>query len=284
MKKYLSLLLAVLMIVSVCLFTGCDMLSGTSSDAATDTVAGTETETETEPETEAPKPEALLASIEKALADSSYTMVISMNYDCDDATLAETLKAISMEIPVTVSGNDMHMSLSMDMMGYAITSEMTMVDKVLYQNVSIAGEAQKSKCTLTEEQIKDFMSESGTSLPVDYTSFENLTMEEKDGKQVITCTGITDAGKALLNDNIASSIGDTGAEAAIDNLSYIITLKDGKYESIALTCTYTMNVEGQSYTISMDMGTAFQYENVEKIVAPADAADYTEVQYSDIMG
>ena len=42
--------------------------------------------------------------------------------------------------------------------------------------------------------------------------------------------------------------------------------------------------EGQTYTISMTMNAKYTYDNVQPIVAPSDAASYTEADFDDMLG
>ena len=51
-----------------------------------------------------------------------------------------------------------------------------------------------------------------------------------------------------------------------------------------MSTTYTMKIEGQTYTVSMKMVMTFSYENVAKITAPQNTDDYQSVSYGDLMG
>ena len=254
MKKIISTLLLIAMIaMSVCSFASCE--------AATATAA--------------------IAKADKALAENPYTVTMSMDFNCDDAVLNQIFDAMSMEFPVTFDGKNMAMNMTME--GLA-TINMTMVENVLYYDMSMFGESVKMKATLTEEQYEEFKKTNSTEMPVDSASFETLTMETVDGKKVITCSGISTEGLTAMNDLMSDALTSAGAEAAVGDLSFTVTIDDGKYESMALSATYSVTIAGQTYSVGMTMNAKYTYENVQPITAPADAANYTEVSFDDLMG
>ncbi len=254
MKKIVSVMLALMLVACMLAFTACESV------------------------------ESSLEKADKALKEAPYTVKMSMDFECDDQTLNTVFDALSMEIPVTVDGDNMAMELSMDVMGQKIGTKMSVVDKVLYSSVDMGITSVKMKATLNDEQLKEFVSENSAEMPVDYLQFEELKMEKKDGKDVITCSGITTEGLTALNNQLAETMEAMGAEAAAGDLSYVITLADGKYESMALTCSYSITMSGKTYTVSMTMNAKYEYENVAKVTAPADADTYTEVSYDQIKG
>ncbi len=257
MKKIISVLLLIAMVaMSACMFASCEAVTAAAA----------------------------IEKADKALTESPYTVTVSMDFDCDNAQLNAVFDAMSMEIPVTVDGENMAMNMSTETMGMTMGVKMVVVDKVLYYDMSLMGQNMKMKATLNEEQYKDFVQENGAEMPIDSTSFETLTLETVDGKQVVTCSGITTEGTAELNKLLADSLTAMGAEAAVGDLSYVLTIADGKYESMALTVSYSITVEGQTYNVSMTMNAKYSYAEVAPITAPADADKYTEVNFDQIMG
>ena len=74
------------------------------------------------------------------------------------------------------------------------------------------------------------------------------------------------------------------ATASIGDLSFMITIADGKYETMALSVAYTITVAGETVTTTMTMNAKYAYDNVKPITAPADAGSYQEMDYDDIVG
>lgn len=258
MKKIISILLALALVaLGVCSLASCDTLTAASA----------------------------IEKADKALTKNPYTVTMSMDFNCDDAALNQIFDALSMEIPVTYDGKNLALDMSMDIMeGMSAAVKMSVVDNVLYYNMDLFGESLKMKATLNEEQYKEFMEDSNSEMPVDADSFETLTMETVDGKQVITCSGITTEGLTAMNDMLAEALTSAGADASVGDLSFTITIDDGKYDTMALTAAYSVTIAGQTYSVSMTMNAAYNYENVQPITAPADADSYEEVDFSELMG
>ncbi len=255
MKKITAVLLAIILVISLFALTSCEK-----------------------------EPKELLEEAAKVLAEKPYTMTMKMDFTSDNAEMNEVFKMMNMEFPITVDGDNLSFDMSMDVSGLSMTTKMTLVDKVLYYDISATGVSQKMKATLTDEQFTNFMGDQSMEMPVDYSQFAELTAEEKDGKTVITCTGISEEGKKALNDQMAASVESLGGSVELGDLAYSITLKDGKYESMDLSCTYTVSVSGITTTVTMTMGATISYDNVAEVTAPADADSYTEFDYSSLLG
>jgi hypothetical protein len=207
-----------------------------------------------------------------------------MDFACDNATLNTVFDALSVEIPVTVDGKNVYMNLSTEVMGFTSGMTMTVVDDVLYSNTTVMNQSLKLKTTLSAEDYKTFMEENSSEMPVTADNFESLTLETVDGKQVISCTGITTEGLTAMDQLLSDSLTALGAEAAVGDLSLVITVADGKYESMALTATYSVTVKGETHTVSLTMNAKYAYDDVKPITAPADADSYEEMDYDEIIG
>lgn len=258
MKKIISVVLLIAMIaMSTCLFASCEAVTAASA----------------------------IEQADKALAEAPYTVTMSMDFECDNAEMNAIFDAMTMEFPITVDGNNMKMNMSLDIMeGVSTSINMTVVDKVLYYDMDVMGQAMKMKATLNEEQYKEFLEDNNTEMPVTPENFATLTLETVDGKQVITCSGITDEGLTELNKVLSDSLTAMGADAAVGDISFVLTIADGKYESMALTASYSITVAGETYNVAMTSNAKYSYENVSPITAPADADKYTEMDYDDLLG
>ncbi len=255
MKRITSALLALVLVV--CMFT----LTSCEEDAKT-----------------------LLENAAKALTETPYIMTMKLDFTSDNAEVNEVLGMMNMEIPVTIDGENLYMDMSVDVMGQSVSTKMTLVDKVLYYDISLAGISQKMKATLSDSELAEFMGKQSVEMPIDYSQFAELTAEVKDGKTIITCSGITDEGKKALNDEMAATLEALGGSVELENLSYTLTLEDGKFEAMDLSCTYTVSIEGETVSTTMNMGTTFKYEDVDPITVPADADSYSSVDYGSMLG
>jgi hypothetical protein len=225
-----------------------------------------------------------MTKAEKALEDIPYTVTVSMDFACEDETLNAVFDALSLELPVTVDGENLHLDMSTEVMGFKTGITITVVDKVLYANTTVMNQSVKLKATLTEENYEEFIKDNNTELPVTTENFETLSMEVKDGKQIVTCSGITTEGLTAMNDLLSDALAAMGAEAAAGDLTMVATISDGLFESMALTAPYTVTAGGETHTVSLTMNAKYTYEGIQPITAPADADSYKDVSFDEIVG
>ncbi len=225
--------------------------------------------------------------IDKAIAameKEPYAMTMKMNFECDNEELNEMFSLMNLEVPATVDGENIALDMSMDLMGYTIGIDVIVADKVMYYNMDMMGEIIKMKSTMNEEQYQEFMANNNTEMAVKPEDFGKLTVETKDGKKYISCDEISEDALKVLNDIMVDALADVDGEATVSDIAYTITLNNGKYESMDMTCTYSITVAGETFNVTFDMSAVFSYDNVAEITAPADADAYEEVSYSDLMG
>ena len=254
MKRFLSILL--LLSLLVCVFASCDTMTAAAA----------------------------IAKAEKALEEKPYTVTMSMDFNCEDKNLNKVFDALSLEFPVTVDGENLHMDMTTEVMGFTTGVTMTVADNVLYTNTTVMNQSVKLKATLTEENYEAFIKDNNAELPVTTENFETLSMEVKDGKQIITCSGITTEGLTAMNDLLSDTLTALGAEAAVGDLTMVATISDGLFESMALTATYSVTAGGETHTVSLTMNAKYTYDNVQPITAPADADSYKDVSFDEIVG
>ena len=229
-------------------------------------------------------PESLLEKADAALQKAPYEITMRMDFECDNAEMNQVLSALNMEIPMIVDGKNISMDMNMNLSGYTAKAEVTVADMVVYYNMEVMNQNVKMKATMDEEQYQKFMAENNSSMAVNYGDFGVLTVEKKDGKKYISCSEINEEGLKELNDMMKDSLKSLGGEATVSDVSYVVTLKDGKYESVDMTCTYSVTIYGQTVNITFTLGTEFSYDNIEKITAPADADTYQETSFDDLIG
>ena len=255
MKKILSTLLAVVMMITgVCMFASCDAVSAVSA----------------------------IAQADQALQNNPYRVTLTMDFRCDNAQINEILNTMNMEIPVTVDGKDLAMSMTTSLMGFSATANMTIVDKVLYYDISALGQGVKMRTALTEMQYEEFFKDSGSKMPVDPTQFKSLSLQSSGGKHVIACSGVTSEGLSSMNELLSDTLSIIGASASVGDLAFVLTISGGKYETMELSAVYTVTVGGQTHVVNMKMTANYSYDNIQPITKPADASSYKDVPYSSI--
>ncbi len=231
-------------------------------------------------------PQTLIEKADAALKEGPYAATLKFNFETDNEELNEVFSMMNMEIPTVTDGNNFAMNMSMDVMGLTVALDATIVDMVMYYDIELFGESVKMKATMTEEQYQEFIEDSNAQMLLMPDDFSEMTVESKDGKKYITCTGLSEDGSKVLNDVVSEQLESMGASAEVEvsEMSYTLTLNKGKYESIDMRCVYTATIGDETTTITMNMSAEYSYDNIAKITVPADADEYEEVDASEILG
>ena len=87
-----------------------------------------------------------------------------------------------------------------------------------------------------------------------------------------------------LNDMLEDTLEAMGTKATIGDVAFGITLDDGKYDSVELSCVYSVTVAGETYNVTLKMTADYSYDNVAAVTAPADAAQYQEAKFDELFG
>lgn len=229
-------------------------------------------------------PVAMIAKADAALEKAPYSTTMKINFEADNKELNDILSLMNMEIPMTVDGKNIAMNMSVDMMGYVIDADMVVVDKVLYYDIGMIDDRVKIKAEMNEEQYADFMKENNAQITVDPMDFSKLTVEDKDGKKYISGGEIGEDGLEKLNEMMESSLEGIDGKATVSNVTYGVTLdKKGRYEAIDMTCVYNITAADITSEVTFNMVAEFSYDNVASVEIPADADEYEEVSFDELL-
>lgn len=229
-------------------------------------------------------PQALIEKANAALNEVPYAATLKFNFETNNEELNEVFSMMNLEIPTVIDGNNFAMNMSMDIMGLSMAIDAVIVDMVMYYDIEMFGESVKMKATMTEEQYQSFIEDNNAQLLLMPDDFSEMTVESKDGKKYITCSGLSEDGIKELNDLVAEQIDSFNATADISEVAYTITLSNGKYESIDLHCVYAVTVYGETTTVTFDADMEYSYDNIAPITVPENADEYEEVDPSEILG
>ena len=266
MKRFFALVLTIALIC--CTFASCDdvlamILPGMAND-----------------------PNRLIEKADKALTEAPYAVTFKMNLESNHKNVHDKLAVLNSEIPATIDGENMSINMSTKSGGYTIDMNMIVVDKVMYYSMTVLGKTAKAKVDMNDEQYEEFLKEYEPELAIGPDDFGELTVEIIDDKQYISCSQLTQSGTKKINDMMEENFENTGVktELSFTGLSFTIVIADGKYESVEVIGGYDIKIDGGTYTVTCTMITEFSYDDVEAVTVPADADEYKEYDYDDLMG
>lgn len=228
-------------------------------------------------------PEEMYDKAAENLLKVPYVATMTMDYSSDNEEVNSVFESMSgMELKINMDGTNF--SMDMEMMG--ITVNYICVDNVLYMEMM----GMKVKSELTDEQMKEFSGDyTGSSFTgVSLDDFNTVnSVKNEDGSYTITCKGLKGDGADLI-DSVLGNVGTDEASVTIDkeNLEYVFVIdKDCNYKSI--TASMSMNVEVDELgVVSVDatVKTETDFANGQKVTAPANADEYTEMPAEELIG
>ena len=232
-----------------------------------------------------PSAKAVIAKADEALENGRYKLAAVIDVSCDNEELDEALGEImgseAMDMDIYIDGKNIRTEIAMDAMGVTVAIEMTVVNNVLYYSM---GDYGKIKAVIPEDEMDVLFGDMGADTS-EYNpdDFENITMENKNGKYVITCTEYDTEKLNDLLQEYGQAFEYSGAkDVSLDNVALVLVISDGKYESITMSMDYAFTIEGEEIVCSMSVGIIVDYSKGKEIVVPADADTYTEVDYDKI--
>lgn len=257
-RKIISLLLA--FVLTICCMTSCG-------------------------EPELPSAKELTDNATAETSSAPYSVNMYVNFTGDDEEHKDMLSAASISgMRLNVDGDRIDLSAKKTVEGIGVDMKYTVVGGIMYVKLAISAfgthQTVKQKAELNSTQLKQLLSENNASTDISIYDFEKYSVEKQEDVYVITCTGITERTEKILRDSVSALEGYSVVDTS--NVKYVIKIKDGKYDSLYLSCDYKMSGKGKTMEFTMRMGMKYEYDTSFSIYAPDDSQNYTEVDFDNI--
>ena len=226
----------------------------------------------------------MVADANKALEGGRYKATAKISVDCRNDKYSEAINQIFAagldDMEFYFDGKNFQTAISMEMMGFSISMDMSVVGNTVYYAMGDV----KMKATATPEQIEEVIeSMNSTDEMLDTSDFSEMTKVEKDGKTYITCTAYdTEKLNELIEDAEDMYESLSATDVSVDNVKLIATIKDGKYEELAMSMLYSFKIGNETIEIAMTVGMTFDFDAGKEITAPADADSYQSVSFDEL--
>ncbi|MBR4933566.1 MAG: hypothetical protein IKZ03_03825, partial [Clostridia bacterium] len=170
----------------------------------------------------------------------------------------------------------------------SVDNEYVYVDGVLYyaNTLTVADKSITSlkKAEMDETQIDSVISKAGTGATVDLGDFITHEMTTSGDVTTFTCTEMDEESKASLADVFASKFEGLGAIVRLVDVTYILEVKNDRNQSSTLSCDFVIDMEGESYEITMHLYCDYDYDAEISITAPDNVDAYTDATVDAILG
>ncbi len=249
MKKFLSIVLVLVMLLSAVALTSCS------------------------------KPEEKVENAELVFEELSYKMNMKTTFSSSDAELNALLAAKATEIPViydndiVISGNKssaMSIEVAKNPIGTISPVTFTVADSALFLKAGMLKNEEDVQVLLANSDRIKFFDSFNARFIVDDTYFEDCDVEKDGKKKIYTFSGISEDGKIELKYALRRILLGIYDEYSLDfaDCSYAVTISNKKIEKAVLVYSHNVTVNGNTVPVTVTMVADYSYDNVPDITEP----------------
>ncbi len=179
----------------------------------------------------------------------------------------------------------MSMNMSMDFGTGAVTFTSTFIDGYYYTDMT----GEKLKAQVTAEELGELMGSAFFKAEdIEIMDDEKLEKTEASGGGwIVTCPEINLAGFSDIFDSIIGlyNMDQSESELNFGDMSLEMNIdKDGNIVSADISYAISMTIENETVDMAMVTSVTFSDYGATSVSAPENAAEYSEVDYSDLAG
>ena len=208
--------------------------------------------------------EEIIAQADALLAENDYTVITSIQYECQDPSKSGDLN--SPLIMTEVDGDNFRIAMTLDGESTDNGVIYTYVDGTLYTQLSENGVKTNSTTKMDAVEKEKLTSNYGTIVGI--KDFENVDAKSIGKNGMITCTGIKNETIGEMTDFLEAQLDLDGATVAVKEAVLVITTLSGMYVASVFTCQYVVTTATDAYTLTMAYATAYTYGTDINITAP----------------
>ena len=223
------------------------------------------------------------------LQSDNYVANIRIKYATNDDKMKAAIDAMGTpDTTLTVMGDNLKLESKATLNSISVDNEYVYVGGVLYyaNTLTVADKSITSlkKAEMDETQIDSVISKAGTGATVDLGDFITHEMTTSGDVTTFTCTEMDEESKASLADIFASKFEGLGAIVRLVDVTYILEVKNDRNQSSTLSCDFVIDMEGESYEITMHLYCDYDYDAEISITAPDNVDAYTDATVDAILG
>jgi len=217
----------------------------------------------------------------------SYAATVEINFSSENEALKQAIAAMSTSGIICVDGDDLKVETEAKVGDTTVEENYVFFGGMLYhKQVVSSGDLSNTvleRTNLKDEERQQLLSDIGAGANISYLDFNIQDMEGDETNGTYICSRITAKAKESLEKIYGSNFKGFG-QVELDGAEYTLVVENGREEKSTLTCHFVVTMEGESYEITMQIVTDYDYDASFSIVIPANSASYKQVLYSEIFG
>lgn len=220
------------------------------------------------------------------LQSDIYAASVEVKFSSENQEIKAVIDTMNRNSKIYVSEEDMMIETSVEMEGISVADNYVYFGGTLYHEsrATVNGKTavELKKASVSGENKDQLIADVGAGASIEPTDFN---IQEQDGDSLnctYTCSRITSKAKESLEAIYGSKFSAIGATLELSGAEYTLVIKNGRRTSSSLTCHFVIGMNGQSYEVTVEIITSYDYDAVFGISAPSNSSSYMLVGYDEI--
>ena len=223
------------------------------------------------------------------LQSDYYAATVQIKYSTDDDKMKAAVEAMGApETSLIVMGDYLRLVTSASAGNASTSSEYTYLNGILYHasTITVGDKSLSSfkKAEMSESKRDILLSKAGAGANIDVGDFIEFDMSRSGKTVTFNCSQINDEAKKSLEAIMSSKFDGTSAMVKLNSASYVLNVENDRNVSSVLSCDFVITMNGEIYSITMELSCDYNYNAPLSITSPADLDKYVTTTVEDILG
>lgn len=226
---------------------------------------------------------------EENLQTDTYVANIKMSFSTTDEKMKDAVDAMQ-DLTAKLSVDKKKFKLESTTLSGDITIRQSyiFVASQLYHSIRITAEdgetTNLSKAVISNTDRADLVSSLGAGANIGLSDFKTHDVNKNGKETTYTCSSMFDESKESLSSIMSERFAGIGATVSVESASYTLKRISGRDSESTFVCNYLISLNGESYRVTLTTTYTYDYTADVNISAPANADEYTDVPYTEIIG
>ena len=220
------------------------------------------------------------------LQSDTYVANVEVKFSSENAEIKTVIDTMNRNSTIYVSEDDMKIETSVEMEGISITDNYVFFGGTLYHEsrATVNGKTavELKKASMSSENKDQLVADVGAGASIEPTDFNVQEQEGDELNCTYSCSRITGKAKESIEAIYGSKFSAIGATVELSGAEYNLVIANGRRTSSSLTCHFVIGMNGQSYEITVEILTSYDYDATFGISTPANSSSYQLVGYDEI--
>lgn len=217
-----------------------------------------------------------------------YVAKVDIKFATNDDKLKSAVDAMNSSAEICAKDGNIYVVTSSGVNTTFAKREYTLIDGMLYcrTNVEVSGLSvtETKKAEMGAENADKLISDVGAGASVGIEDFYAVDVAMYGERTSYTCSDAFDETKLSLASILSDDFSAIGATVTVTDVEYTLETEGEVPMSSVLSCSYSINLGGETYEITMRLYTSYDYKTPVSIVLPEKAEEFKTVSYSEIVG